>query len=461
LKRRFLLCLLALGLVAGACSSDRGDDTSNAASGDSSTTVPAAQADNGKFGDLDSPCGKGDAKGATDVGVTDTDITIGYGDDAGYQASPGLSHETSDAMKAFIGWCNDQGGINGRAIKGNYYDAKITDVVNAVTDACEAKNFMLVGQAWALDASQEQKRLECKLPSVPTYSVSADFAMAPLMKVGVPNPVDQVSAGFGAVMAKQFPAQAKKASLVYGNFSATLDTADKVRASYSKVGMSFSCDQQYNIGGEADWKPFAQKLKGCGTEVVFFSGQAYPNGQNLIEAADQLDYHPIWMFDANNYLESFSKWNTSGLGDKVYLRTAFPLLEQADKVPAVQQYLDIVEKSGGDTSQLGEQTTSSFLLWATAAKACGTDLTRQCVLDQITKVKSWTAGGLHVETNPGDNVPPACVAVIKLQGTKFVQAFPKAAGEFECDPSYVVKISGRVVDQAKLGPDRISTKYQQ
>jgi ABC-type branched-subunit amino acid transport system substrate-binding protein len=460
LKRSFLVCLVALGLLAGACSSDRGDDPTQAASGGTSTTAPAA-ADTTKFGDLPSPCGKGDAKGATDVGVTDTDITIGYGDDAGYQASPGLSHETSDAMKAFITWCNDQGGINGRQIKGNYYDAKITDIVNAVTEACDAKNFMLVGQAWALDASQEQKRLECKLPSVPTYSVSADFAMAPLMKVGVPNPVDLISAGFGAVMAKEFPTEVKKSSLVYGNFSATLDTAEKVRAAYSKLGMSFSCDQVYNIGGEPDWKPFAQKLKGCGTEVVFFSGQAYPNLQNLLEAAAQLDYHPIWMLDANNYLESFAKWNTAGLGDKVYLRTAFPLLEQADDVPAVKQYLDIVEADGGDTSQLGEQTTSSFLLWATAAKECGSTLTRQCVLDEITKITKWTAGGLHVETNPGENIPPSCVAVIKLDGPKFVQAFPKKAGEFDCDPSYVVKISGRVVDQAQLGPDRISTKYAQ
>ncbi|MCU1380210.1 MAG: hypothetical protein JWN29_3193 [Acidimicrobiales bacterium] len=459
MKRSLLVCLVALGLMAGACSSDRGVDTS-AQAGGSTTTAAASTTDSSKFGDLDSPCGSGDATGATDVGVTDTAITIGFGDDAGYQASPGLSHETSDAMKAFMKWCNDQGGINGRPVEGKYYDAKITDIVNAVTQACNDKVFMLVGEAWALDGSQEQARLDCKLPAVPTYSVSADFANAPLMKVGVPNPVDLVSAGFGAVMAKEFPKEAKKAASVYGNFSATLDTKDKVEAGYSKVGMSFSCSQQYNLGGEADWKPFAQKLKACGIEMVFFSGQAYPNGQNLIEAADQLDYHPIWLLDTNNYLESLAKWNTSGLGDKVYLRSAYAPFEAADKVPAVQQYLDIVKANGGDTSQLGEQTVSSFLLWATAVKACGSNVTRDCVLQQITKVTDWTAGGLHAPTNPGENIPPDCVAVLKLQGTKFVQAYPAEAGKYDCDPSYVVKISGRVVDQAKLGPDRITTKFK-
>ena len=49
-----------------------------------------------------------------------------------------------------IDWCNEQGGINGREIVGNYYDATITEVNNAMTQAC-GEVFMLVGEAWALD----------------------------------------------------------------------------------------------------------------------------------------------------------------------------------------------------------------------------------------------------------------------------------------------------------------------
>lgn len=82
-----------------------------------------------------SPCGKGEAKGATQQGVTDTSITIGFGDDAGYPAAPGLNKEMSDAMKAMIKWCNDQGGINGRQIIGNYRDAAIMNVANVMTEA--------------------------------------------------------------------------------------------------------------------------------------------------------------------------------------------------------------------------------------------------------------------------------------------------------------------------------------
>ena len=90
------------------------------------------------------PAGRG--RGSAEQGVTDDAIVIGYGDDAGFSVLPGLDHELSDAMKAMIAWCNDQGGINGRPDRRPYYDAKFTEVVNVMQDACE-QVFMLVGRA--------------------------------------------------------------------------------------------------------------------------------------------------------------------------------------------------------------------------------------------------------------------------------------------------------------------------
>ncbi|HEX8804838.1 MAG TPA: ABC transporter substrate-binding protein [Acidimicrobiales bacterium] len=453
--------LAALMLLATACSSDRGDDPT-AAAGDGSGSATTAGGEGGgddAFGDLPTPCGEGDASGAPDQGVTADQIVIGYGDDAGFPVSPGLSHETSDAIEAMIAWCNDQGGINGREIVGNYYDAKITEVVNAMTQACD-EVFMLVGQAWALDSAQEETRLGCDLPMVPTYSVSADASNAPLAYQSVPNPVDRFTVGGAAQVAELFPDEVKHATVMYGNFAATIDTKDKVLQAFPELGWEFlDCPQEYNIQGESDWRPFVQKLDNCGAEVVYYSGQAYPNMQNLLDAAAQLDYSPIWVTDSNSYLQSFADWNSTGNGDNVYLRTAFTPFEQADDNPATQQYMDIVEGNGGDISQLGEQATSSFLLWATAAKACGDDLTRDCVMDEISQVTSWTGGGLHAESNPGENLPPECSMLLKLDGTDWVQAAPEETGEFSCDPDYIVPLEGRVVEQANLNDDRVSTTY--
>ena len=136
---------------------------------------------------------------------------------------------------------------------------------------------------------------------------------------------------------------------MYGNFAATIDTKDKVVQTFDDFGFEFlDCPIEYNIAGESDWKPFAQRLSDCGAEVVYYSGQPYPNMQNLLDDAAQIGYSPIWLVDLNAYLQSFADWNATGNGDNVYLRTAFYPFEQADDVPALQQYLDIVEANGGD-----------------------------------------------------------------------------------------------------------------
>jgi ABC-type branched-subunit amino acid transport system substrate-binding protein len=461
---RLLGVLAALTMVVGACGSDRGDDP--AAGEDADSDAPAEVDEDavaGGFGTLESPCGEaeeGEEPGETgDQGVAADSVIIGYGDDAGFPTSPGLSHETSDAIEAMIDWCNEQGGINGRQIEGRYYDAAITNVVNAVTQACD-EVFMLVGNAWALDSAQEEVRLGCDLPSVPTYSVSPEFANAPLTYQAVPNPADFYTAGWGEQIAELFPDEVKNATVMFGNFAATIDTKDKVLQSLPEFGFEFlDCPIEYNIAGESDWKPFAQRLKDCGAEVVYYSGQPYPNMQNLLDDAAQVDYRPIWVVDANAYLASFAEWNATGNGDNVYLRSVFTPFEQADSNPATQQYLDIVQGHGGDISQLGQQATSSFLLWATAADACGADLTRECVLDELSGITSWDGGGMHAETNPGGNMPPECQMILKLEGASWVQAAPEEEGEMVCNPDGTVPLTGRVVDQAELDENRISTKY--
>ena len=462
---RLLGALAALTLAGAACGSDRGDDP--AAPAEAEADDDGAGDDGGEdavaggFGSLESPCGDGDGGPATEQGVTEDQIVIGYGDDAGYPQSPGLSHETSDAIEAMIAWCNAQGGINGREIVGNYYDAAITEVVNAVTEAC-GEVFMLVGNAWALDSAQEETRLGCDLPSVPTYSVSPEFANAPLTYQAVPNPADIYTAGWAASVAELFPEEIKSATVVYGNFAATIDTKDKVVQTFPEFGFEFlDCPVEYNIAGEPDWKPFAQRLKDCGAEVLYYSGQPFPNMQNLLDDAAQIGYEPIWLVDSNAYLASFAEWNATGNGDNVYLRTAFTPFEQAESNPATQQYIDLVEDNGGDISQLGQQAASSFLLWATGAQACGAELTRDCVLDELSGITTWDGGGMHAETNPGENLPPECGMLLKLEGTEWVQAFPEEEGEMACNPDGNVALSGRVVDQAELDENRVSTKYQQ
>src|SRR5579871_6823245 len=120
--------------LAAACSSGRKAPPATTTAAAVATTT--TQAPGVKFGTLASPCGPGSASGATDQGVTDKSITIGFGDDAVYVGDPGAT-EMSDAVKAMIKWCNDQGGVLGRQVVGQYEDAAVFNVASKVQALCK------------------------------------------------------------------------------------------------------------------------------------------------------------------------------------------------------------------------------------------------------------------------------------------------------------------------------------
>ncbi len=419
----------------------------------------AASSSSTKFGTLPSPCGKGSAKGSTDEGVTNSTINIAYGDDRGFSGLPGLDQEMGDAVKGMIAWCNAQGGINGRKIVGDYYDAAITNVGSVMTQACK-KDFMLVGEGFALDSLGEQTRLGCNLAAVPGFTVSPVVANAYEMYQATPNPADYSPVSSAYEVTKLF---GKPKTQKAGQYNSTLSTQQasmaKAVQAYTTTGWKFlDCPVQINYNGEANYTPFVQKLQSCGAQIVYNDSTPGPTLYGALQAQNQINYNPLWVLDSGAYTAAFAKWNTAGLGNKVYVRLSYEPLEAAKVVPAVAQYIAIVKKSGGLISQLGEQSTSSFLLWATEAKACGSSLTRQCMINNLSKVTSWTGGGLNAPGNPSKNLPPSCGLLMKLSNTKWVQAYPKKLGTFDCSPKYVVKNTGSVVGTT-LNAQRYATQY--
>jgi hypothetical protein len=139
---------------------------------------------------------------------------------------------------------------------------------------------------------------------------------------------------------------------------------------------------------------------------------------------------------------------------------AYIPFEDASSNKATQDYLDLLAASGGDTSQLGMQATSSFLLWATAAQACGAELTRACELENLKNTHSWTGHGLHAEADPGGNHPPQCTVLVGLTGTSYHRVAPEKPGTYDCDPSWIAKVEGvPALEAAKLDENRISQQF--
>ncbi|GIH71385.1 ABC transporter substrate-binding protein [Sphaerimonospora thailandensis] len=445
--------------ILTACAGERGGSAPAPVAGDGGAATPAASAGGQEmFGTLPSPCGPGDAKGATDQGVTDTTITIGYGDDRGFPKAPGLSKEMGDAVSAMIKWCNAQGGINGRQIKGNQYDAAYMQTATVMQKACK-QDFMLVGQGFAMDEAAEQYRVACNLPTVAGFTVGPNAAMGPMKFESVPYPVDHYNAAPLKLAAETFPQIKDKVDLVTSTSPAVITGSNKVKSAMKELGITpKDCGVQLNNEGDPSYVPFAEKFKACGVDVLWTSKTPDPAMFSLLEALDRVGAKPTLVFEATWYSQAVAKWNTSGAGDNIHAGLIFQPFENADQVPAVKKYLDLVGAEGGKTALLGMQATSAFLLWATAAKECGSDLTRQCMVNKLSQVHEWTGGGLHAPTDPGANLPASCALMVKLTGSTYKQVAPANVGEFACDKSNVLKTDPSTWG-TKLNEDRVATTF--
>ena len=306
-----------------------------------------------------------------------------------------------------------------------------------MTQACKT-DFMLVGEGFALDQSAEQTRLGCNLVQVPGFAVGSDVANAYESYQPTPNPVNMSPVSSAYQVKGLFPSKVQKVGEYIENLSPVEVSMAKAKQAFEQTGWKYlNCPFQIQYTGEPDYTPFAQKLQSCGAQVVYTDVSPSPELYGILQADNQLGYNPIWVGDTNLYSPQFAAWNTSGLANNFYVRSAYAPLNAANVVPAIKQYLSIV-KASGPTNQLGEQAASAFLLWATEAKACGSTLTRQCMVNKLATVTAWTGGGLSAPGNVAKNTPPQCGVLLRLQNTKYVQVVPKKLGTYQCSSKFVV-----------------------
>ena len=181
--RRLVVVLTALVLIAGACSS-RGEDTSASGGGETTTSAADAGEATETFGTIDSPCGDAGGTATTDTttgapdetqGITAEAISVGTVADPGFSARPGLNQEIFDAGEAFVKWCNDQGGINGRELDLTQYDAAFTEYQTQMQEAC-GQEFAIVGDGAVQDNQWADTGAACGLIDVAAFSVTPERA---------------------------------------------------------------------------------------------------------------------------------------------------------------------------------------------------------------------------------------------------------------------------------------------
>jgi ABC-type branched-subunit amino acid transport system substrate-binding protein len=432
-RNRSVFVLLALALlVAGSCRSQSGGEE---AGGETTASSTAASTDVDGFGDLASPCGEGDASGATAQGVTDTAIRVGTMSDATATAQPGLNQELWDSAEAFVAWCNEQGGIEGRKLVDTRYESKLFEARQATIEACE-QEFMLVGGGAAFDDESSEERLNCGLPDVPAFNATLAGTEADLSHRALPTPFDQLSVGEAVYLAEQQPDAVNKAGILTANFPSAKNIALRARTGYTEAGWNFIDEQLYNPAGEANWTGIVASLRNAGVEALLYSGTYEPLAA-FLQAADEQDWKPEILIGTSSIYKPDLVTEAGSAAEGVYTYSNVPPFEDPPEGSATSTYLNLLDQyvDGAEPSLMGAQAVSAWLMWATAAKACGSELTRECIAEEIDELDEWTAGGLQAPSDPAAGTPPPCFVLMQVQDGTWTKVHPEEG--MDCDESYL------------------------
>lgn len=451
MRVRLLSILAVLALVAAACGSrasdedaaqadeaaQEGGDSGDTAEGDGDSSDGESDSAAVMFGTLESPCGPGDASGETDIGVYDDRIEIATISDPGGPV-PGLNQSIFDSMAAFVDWCNDQGGVNGRPLDLTLLDAKLTDYRAQVDQACTFA-FALVGDGGALDELGAQETVDCGLPSVPTYTVSAQKANSDLMYQSVPNPPGSYRVGPGRWLAEENPEMMDKAASIWGNIPITKTQQDRHVEGYESIGYDFIYQTATNVN-EVNYGPVIRAMKDAGVEYFTFTA-TYEEAVVILQQMRDQNFTPLVDLEANMYDAGFPESGGSAV-EGAYVRIGMWPFEEADENEAMSTYLEILEGSSpvAGPAMLGAQGFSSGLMFATAVKALGSDVTRAGLLDELSQITEWDGGGMFGVSNPAENEGSDCFIVMQVQDGEYVRAYPEEG--FACPDDSVVELTG-------------------
>ena len=202
--------------------------------------------------------------------------------------------------------------------------------------------------------------------------------------------------------------------------------------------------EEYNSAGESNWRPFVERMRDADVQVLEFIGE--PTFFSLLlEQMEAVPYRPqVILLNANFYDALFAE-NAGSIAQNVQIRAQFTPFELADENQATADYLELMERynPGGKTALLGMQALSAYLLFAQSAAACGSELTRECLLEQAGSVTEWTAGGLHAPQNPSTTTPSSCFVTLDIEGSAFVineELTQATDGIFNCEDDNVVDV---------------------
>ena len=351
--------------------------------------------------------------------------------------------------RVFDNWCNEAGGILGRKLKLNKHDTKLTDPGAAIVEACQT-DFMLVGNGVALDSATVEPRTGCGLPQIAAYTVSEEAGRAKDSIESITNN-DRTShlANIIRTLQQKDPEAVKTIALWNNSLPSVIPTGNRTKKATENLGLSVGVYEEIPQGVD-NWRPYVEKLKEQNVQVLIQYIQATPLVAAM-KAMNDVGYFPKYIIGEGNFYDA----TLIKEGGDLLTKTTWLInlmmwpFEDAANNPATQQFLDILKQygNGAEAKSLSVNSFSAWLLFAKAAAACGSELTRACVMFNGSQTKEWSGGGLHVTVQPGPTTSKNsdCYSVLTATPQGFVLAKDWVDANdkiYNCDPKNSEQVAG-------------------
>lgn len=384
------------------------------------------------------PAPPGGNGGATDVGVTDTAITIGTVASLSGPI-PGLFEGAVNGTNAYVKYVNSTGGVHGRQLKLAVGDDQNECGANQNRYRdLGPKVFAFVGGFSVFDECAS--RVMKPQPEVPLVQYALSSAANSLPNLFSPQAsVPGYATGPFEYWSKKYGAKTKKVGSVYSQNAAAADSHRAISAAAESVGWEFIYERGA-ASTEQDFTADIVRMRNDGVELVFLMATTAQNAARIKRAADSQGFKPVWIVQVA-YDQSFVTFmGGPEAAEGVEGANLFSLYfgeEEARRVPEVALYQQWMKRNNpkANLDVFSMYGWTSAKLFVQALKEAGPKANRAGLLAALRKVKDYDADGMLAPSGPASKRPATCYVLWQIKAGKYIRVDPPAGG-YRCDGTY-------------------------
>jgi ABC-type branched-subunit amino acid transport system substrate-binding protein len=415
---RRLAVVALIALVGAGC----GSSSHASGTGPVATTGSTATSVAGAPGDM--------------TGVTASAITIGQISTVSGPI-PGGGQGAFDGLQAYVDYVNAGGGVDGRKL----HLVQKDDALSCANDTNDVKTFSTstfasVGTFALLDVCEGTGlRANPTLPDIQAYVL--DSALLSLPNVTAPAPAPYGYQTTGALWIKhKFPDAIAQTAQLYVALSKT--SADNIQKTYESLGYKYVYSRGVGLT-ETNFTSDVLRMKADGVKIVDMGAVDEQILAAFLHDAAQQNFHPDAIVSAVGYDPNLFKDLGAVGADDLYMPLSYPMFLGQDLTvnPELATLTTWIDKlHPGEVPNLyAVDAWAAGVLFVQALRSGGRSPSRAGLLQALSKIHDFSAGGLLPPANPGGKQGSTCMVIAGISAGKFLRLDPPTKG-FECDGVY-------------------------